>query len=95
MNRAKDNGKAKAAPGDVRTACKGLNAGRKADNKAGGNAAPAVVKAAVNAGRKAEGNAAPAVVRAAERLEIQSFWLLIRTTMANCRPPKSPTQPHH
>ncbi len=90
----KENDRAKAAS-DVQTACKGLkaadNVGRKADNKTRVNAAPA----AVNADRKVGDNEAPAAVRAVARLAIPSFWLLTRTAMANCRPAKSPAQPHH
>lgn len=81
MNRARDNGKAKASVGDVRTASKGLkaaaNAGRNVDNKASGNA-----------DHKAEGNEAPAVGSAVARLAIRSFWPSTRTVMVNCRAAK-------
>jgi hypothetical protein len=79
-DKAKENARDKAAVGDVRTACEGLKA---------------VANAACKVNDRGWGNEVPAVVRVVARLAILSFWLLIRTAMANCRPAKSPAQPHH
>ncbi len=75
-----DRARDKAAVGDVRTACEGLKA---------------VANAACKVNDRGWGNELPAAVRAVAPLAIPSFWLLIRTAMANCRPAKSPAQPHH